>query len=136
MKIHGVLETAIYVDDLQVTADFYQRLFDFEVMAEDRRFCALDAGDRSVFLIFKRGASHTAAHLEGGIIPPHDGAGPVHFAFAIEKDDLPQWEERLIAAGVEIESRVHWPRGGESIYFRDPDNHVVELATPGIWPIF
>ncbi len=136
MKIHGVLETAIYVDDLQVTADFYQQIFDFEVMAEDRRFCALNAGDRSVFLIFKRGASHTAAHLEGGTIPPHDGAGPVHFAFAIEKDELPQWEARLIAAGVEIESRVNWPRGGESIYFRDPDNHVVELATPGIWPIF
>nr|WP_197998803.1 hypothetical protein [Gimesia aquarii] len=35
-----------------------------------------------------------------------------------------------------IESRVNWPRGGESIYFRNPDNHVVELATPGIWPIF
>ena len=25
-------------------------------------------------------------------------------------------------------------RGGESIYFRDPDGHVLELATPGLWP--
>jgi len=136
VKVHGVLETAIYVDDLQLAVDFYRRLFGFEVMAEDRRFCALNAGDRSVFLIFKRGASHTAAHLEGGTIPPHDGAGPVHFAFAIDRDDLQEWEARLVADGVEIESRVSWPRGGESLYFRDPDNHVVELATPGIWPIF
>ncbi|MCA9020674.1 MAG: VOC family protein, partial [Planctomycetaceae bacterium] len=59
-----------------------------------------------------------------------------HFAFAIERDDFEQWEERLVAAGVEIESRVSWPRGGESLYFRDPDNHVLELATPGIWPIY
>jgi catechol 2,3-dioxygenase-like lactoylglutathione lyase family enzyme len=37
---------------------------------------------------------------------------------------------------VEIISRMSWPRGGESLYFRDPDNHVLELATPGIWPIY
>ncbi|MDF1746592.1 MAG: VOC family protein, partial [Gimesia sp.] len=115
MKVHGVLETAIYVDDLQLAADFYRRLFGFEVMAEDRRFCALNAGDRSVFLIFKRGASHTAAHLEGGTIPPHDGAGPVHFAFAIDRDDLQEWEARLVAEGVDSVGRVRWPRGGASL---------------------
>ena len=43
MKVHGVLETAIYVDDLQVAIDFYQRLFEFEIMAEDQRFCAMNA---------------------------------------------------------------------------------------------
>ncbi|HAH45630.1 MAG TPA: glyoxalase, partial [Planctomycetaceae bacterium] len=37
MKVHGVLETAIYVDDLQLAIDFYQRLFEFEIMAEDQR---------------------------------------------------------------------------------------------------
>ena len=28
---------------------------------------------------------------------------------------------------------MKWPRGGESLYFRDPDGHLVELATPGLW---
>jgi len=31
---------------------------------------------------------------------------------------------------------VKWSRGGESLYFRDPDDHLVELATPGIWATY
>ena len=38
----------------------------------------------------------------------------------------------LPTEGIAIEGRTKWPRGGESIYFRDPDGHLVELATPGL----
>lgn len=69
-----------------------------------------------------------------GTIPPHDGAGRLHVAFAIAAADLPDWEARLEHNGIAIEGRTHWPRGGESIYFRDPDGHLLELATPGVWP--
>jgi catechol 2,3-dioxygenase-like lactoylglutathione lyase family enzyme len=31
---------------------------------------------------------------------------------------------------------VGWPRGGRSVYFRDPDGHSVELATPGLWETY
>jgi catechol 2,3-dioxygenase-like lactoylglutathione lyase family enzyme len=55
-------------------------------------------------------------------------------AFSIAASALADWEARLAEAGVAIENRVKWPRGGESIYFRDPDGHVLELATPGLWP--
>lgn len=41
--------------------------------------------------------------------------------------------------GVALESQVHCgddrPQG-DSLYFRDPDGHLVELITPGCWPIY
>jgi catechol 2,3-dioxygenase-like lactoylglutathione lyase family enzyme len=70
------------------------------------------------------------------MIPGHTGSGPSHIAFAIDRSAVMAWQERLAELGVEIESRVRWERGGESLYFRDPDGHSVELATPGTWPCY
>jgi catechol 2,3-dioxygenase-like lactoylglutathione lyase family enzyme len=71
--------------------------------------------------------------LPGGIVPAHHAGGPGHLAFAIDSGDVAVWEARLAELGVAIESRVRWERGGFSLYFRDPDNRSVELATPGVW---
>jgi len=60
----------------------------------------------------------------------------MHFAFSVPADDLPAWERRLEENGIAIESRVTWPRGGRSVYFRDPDGHLGELVTPGCWAIY
>ena len=79
------------------------------------------------------------AMIDGARIYPdagHDGSGPVHLAFAIAVEDVAAWDARLAELGISVESRVRWSRGGISIYFRDPDNRSVELATPGIWPCY
>ena len=83
-----------------------------------------------------RRASNHEMRLPGGMIPPHDSSGRIHVGFSVDRDQLPAWEECLEAAGVEIIGRVAWPRGGESIYFRDPDDHLLELLTPGVWTIY
>jgi catechol 2,3-dioxygenase-like lactoylglutathione lyase family enzyme len=70
----------------------------------------------------------------GGLVPGHVSAGPAHFALAIDTRDVPLWIERLRALQIHVESRVDWPAGGHSIYFRDPDGRSVELVTPGTWP--
>ena len=135
MKIRRILETALYCDDLARTARFYETLLDVSPMLSGDRLVALDAGEGTVLLLFQRGNSGPLA-TDGGLVPGHDGAGPVHLAFAIGRDDLRGWERRLGELGIAIESRVTWERGGESIYFRDPENRSVELATPGIWSTY
>jgi catechol 2,3-dioxygenase-like lactoylglutathione lyase family enzyme len=135
-KLTGILETAIYVDDMDRAKHFYEEVMGLEPIFGDRRLTAYDVAGRNVLLVFQRGGSALPSPMPGGAIPGHDGAGPLHFAFAIDADELAPWEERLKTQGVAIEGRTDWPRGGRSIYFRDPDGHLVELATPGLWPIY
>ena len=131
--IQGELETGLYVSDLARSREFYSRLFGFPMMVGDERFCAFDVAGRDVLLLFLKGGTPGPVRTPGGWIPPHDGAGRLHFAFAVAAEDLATWEARLAGEGIEIESRVDWPRGGRSVYFRDPDQHLVELVTPGLW---
>jgi catechol 2,3-dioxygenase-like lactoylglutathione lyase family enzyme len=132
-NIHGVLETVLYVDDFVRAGAFYQQVLGLASIYTDQRLQAYDVGGRGVLLLFRRGQSLQTVTLPGGTIPPHDGSGPVHIAFSIAADELAAWEQRLREAGVAIEGRTQWPRGGHSIYFRDPDGHLLELATPGLW---
>jgi catechol 2,3-dioxygenase-like lactoylglutathione lyase family enzyme len=129
----GVLETALYVEAFERACPFYEQVLGLNSIYRDPRLCAYDVGHRGVLLLFLRCHSLDTVHLPGGTIPPHDGAGPVHVAFSIATDERDVWEQRLKDAGVAIEGRTHWPRGGDSIYFRDPDGHLLELATPGLW---
>ena len=133
MKVTGIVETAISVANVSVSARFYEDLFGFEKMTEDSRICAMGVAPGHVFLIFLRGGSLQPVELPGGIVPGHDSRGEQHFAFGIPTDEFDNWRERLQSKGIAIESIVNWPLGGRSIYFRDPDQHAVELLTPGVW---
>lgn len=135
-EITGILETALYVENLDRATNFYQSLFGFNVLMRDDRLCALSVADTNVLLLFKQHASCTPSPVPGGTIPPHDGQGGVHIAFAIRKSSIPEWEDALEKHSIVVESRVFPERGGQSLYFRDPDRHLVELVTPGVWPIF
>jgi catechol 2,3-dioxygenase-like lactoylglutathione lyase family enzyme len=135
-KLSGVIETALYVDDLDRARAFYEKVLGLVPLTTDSRFAAYEVGGRSVLLLFRRGSTLEPVHLPGGTIPPHDGKGPLHMAFAVAASELSAWEKSLDEHHVAIEGRTDWPRGGKSIYFRDPDNHLLELATPGIWAIY
>ena len=135
-KLDRILETALYVDDLARARKFYSDVLELKPVYEDARLVAFDIGGISILLLFQRGASAHTTTMPGGTIPPHDGAGPLRVAFAVKADALPEWERRLRDHGIVIEGRTAWPRGGHSIYFRDPDGHLMELATPGLWPTY
>jgi catechol 2,3-dioxygenase-like lactoylglutathione lyase family enzyme len=129
-KTDGILESSLYVSDLPRSVFFYQQTFGFPVINEfGERGCAIEAGPRQVLLLFKKGASRA-------ITSPHDGDGELHLAFAISSDELPKWESWLEQRGITVEEKRLWESGGRSLYFRDPDRHLLELATPGTWSIY
>ena len=134
--IGRVLETALYIDDLAAARRFYVDALGFALLLESPRMVALDVGGQSVLLLFQRGMTTEPLETPGGTIPPHDARGQQHLAFAIASDAIESWAEHFAAHGVAIESRVRWPRGGESLYVRDPEGHSVEFATPGLWATY
>ena len=53
-----------------------------------------------------------------------------HLAFKVASEDLPEFERRLRALGVDIKPpRPRVEGEGESLYFYDFDNHLFELHT-------
>jgi catechol 2,3-dioxygenase-like lactoylglutathione lyase family enzyme len=126
----GLLESSLYVDDVARSAGFYERIFGFRVITDfGGRGCAMEAGTRQVLLLFKKGGSLA-------IESPHDGDGELHLAFAISAGELADWEAWLAENAIPVEEKRVWERGGTSLYFRDPDRHLLEVATPGVWSIY
>jgi catechol 2,3-dioxygenase-like lactoylglutathione lyase family enzyme len=135
-RLTGIVETALDVRDIGAAIAFYSGLLGLEIIDRNERFCALSVAGHDILLLFQREASPQAVEVPGGRIPPHGSSGFIHFAFSLEHGELDIWERFLTAKGVAVESRVNWSRGGTSLYFRDPDGHLVELATPGVWSIY
>src|SRR5690349_18775499 len=106
--VNGVIETALYVADLERSVRFYETVLGLPRLAGDDRFCALSVADQQVLLLFRRKASLQASVLPGGVIPPHDGSGELHVAFAIDAAELEAWRRRLAEQGVAVESTVRW----------------------------
>ncbi len=132
-KLHRIVETGLYVQDLDRSRAFYCDQLGLPVLLDaSPRLLALDAGPGSVLLLFQRGSTGPA-EIPAGRIPGHGAEGVQHFAFGIDEADLQAWEKRLSESGIEIEGHAEWSPAGKSIYFRDPDGHSVELLTPGFW---
>jgi len=129
-KTNGILESSLYVSDVPRSVRFYQETFGFRVIKEfGERGCAMQAGECQVLLLFKKGASRA-------IESPHDGDGELHIAFAIPSAEIGQLGAWLQTRGIAVEEKRTWELGGWSLYFRDPDRHLIELATPGTWSIY
>ena len=129
-KTEGILESSLYVADVAHSAKFYEKIFGFQVINDfGERGCAMKAGIRQVLLLFKKGGS-----LD--MISAHDGDGELHIGFAIAAADFTKLEVWLAENGIEVEEKRTWDLGGRSLYFRDPDRHLIEVASPGVWSIY
>ncbi len=133
-RIGRILETSLYVADLARSERFYGEIFGFESFLHDDRMAGLGVPGEGVLLLFRIGGSVHPSPTPGGVIPPHDGRGVQHLCFAIPLASLEDWAAHLAERGIAVESRVVQTHGGTSLYFRDPDGHSLEVATPGLWP--
>jgi catechol 2,3-dioxygenase-like lactoylglutathione lyase family enzyme len=129
----GILETVLYAPDLGAIERFYRRVLGLEPFAA--------AADRHIFyrygpqmlLIFNPLATQTPAPPGSLPVPPHGARGEGHVCFRASAEDIAKWRTRLETLGVRIEADFEWPRGGRSIYFRDPAGNCLEFAEPRIW---
>jgi catechol 2,3-dioxygenase-like lactoylglutathione lyase family enzyme len=128
-----ILETALYADDLDAAERFYADVLGLEKITR--------AGNRHVFfkcgpgvlLIFNPAETIIPYKVGQLPVPPHGAHGPGHLCFKAEAAELDDWRDRLMAAGVAIESDMEWPQGGRSIYFRDPAGNSLEFTEARIW---
>jgi catechol 2,3-dioxygenase-like lactoylglutathione lyase family enzyme len=132
--ICGVLETAVYVDDLQRAHAFYGGALGLKRVLDTPRMLTYVVAPAQVLLVFNRHLSRDDLETAEGLIPGHYANGPAHFAFAIAAADYSAWKAHLENASISIRSETNWSSGGRSLYFDDPDGNVVEMATPGLWP--
>ena len=127
-RIDRVLETVLYVDDLDAAERFYGEIMGLELDSKrDGLFVFFKCGE-GMLLLFEPGAARV-----GRSVPGHGTDGSGHVCFAVAETTLDDWKTKLAAAGVAIEQEMNWPRGGRSFYFRDPAGNSLELATPKIW---
>ncbi len=127
-EIEAIVETAIYVDDLEAAEAFYRDVLGLEVLGREAGRHVFFRVGNSVLLAF-----NPQATLKGDMLPPHGARGPGHVALGVRAEALDGWRRRLGDHGVAIEKEVNWPRGARSLYFRDPAGNSVELVTPGLW---
>jgi catechol 2,3-dioxygenase-like lactoylglutathione lyase family enzyme len=127
--IEDLVEIGVYADDLDQAERFYSDVLGLTILGKEvGRHVFFHVGDRTVLLVFRPEAT-----LRGDILPAHGARGPGHFALGVTAEDLDGWRKRLQEHQVAIEHEQSWPRGGHSLYFRDPAGNSVELITPGIW---
>lgn len=133
--LEGMLETALYAKDLDKAEAFYEGVLGLAKITR--------AADRHVFfhcgqgvlLIFNPDETVKPPSPGSLQVPPHGTQGAGHACFRVSGSNIDAMAEKLKAAGVAIESEVHWPNGGRSIYFRDPEGNSLECAEARIWGI-
>jgi catechol 2,3-dioxygenase-like lactoylglutathione lyase family enzyme len=129
--INGVLETTLYVENVERSATFYGETLGFHVVDSSDRLVAMKIAEKQILLLCTKGGVTSDEP-----IAQHHGEGRFHLALAIPANEYGSWRDALTGKGVAIEVEHDWPLGGRSLYFRDPDGHLVELATPGVWTIY
>ena len=134
MSIDAVLETCLYARDLDAMERFYAGVLELPVFAREPERHVFFRCGAGMLLVFDPERTASSAGQVGGVpVPSHGTHGAGHVCFRIADVELPRWRDRLRSEGITIEAEIEWPRGGASLYVRDPAGNSVELAPGRIW---
>ena len=134
MTPSAILESALYVTDLDASETFYRDVIGLERIAKvEGRHVFFRCG-HGVLLLFDAEATRHAPPPDAKLpVPPHGTVGQGHLCFAATADEIEAWKAMLEKRGIAVEADFEWPSGGRSIYFRDPSGNSIEFAEPKIW---
>ena len=104
-EIEAIVETAIYVDDLDAAEAFYRGMLGLEVIGQEAGRHVFFRVGSGVLLVFNPDAT-----LMGDMLPPHGSRGPGRFALGVRAVGLDEWRRRLEGQRVAVEKEVTWPR--------------------------
>ena len=118
--------------------DFYTNILGLEFVYEEKdRYVFLKAG-QSMLLIFNPNKTLANDMSNTAQLPAHGAFAPpsiIHFALEIEKQNYDDAKYMLNEKNIKIDKEVTWEKGTNSVYFRDPAGNLVEIITPGSWPV-
>ncbi|MGB0165543.1 MAG: VOC family protein [Luteibaculum sp.] len=127
-ELKSVIEVCLYSKNLKQAEAFYGKKLGFELISSSDTFRFFRVGNQ-MLLIFDADSSRNQSNL-----PPHFAHGQQHIAFLSNEANYAVWKEHLKNCGVKIEAETVWPNSGlRSFYFRDPENHVLEILEGNIW---
>ena len=134
MKPSAILESALYVTDLDAAESFYRDVLGLERIAGVGGRHVFFRCGQGVLLLFDAEATKHAPPPDARLpAPPHGTVGEGHLCFAATADEIEAWKTALTGRGIKVEADFQWPSGGRSIYFRDPSGNSIEFAEPRIW---
>lgn len=133
LRLTGILEAALYAEDLDAAEAFYCGVLGLErITRVEDRHVFFHAGE-VVLLVFNPVRTVTGSSNPDLPVPPHGALGPGHVCFRATAPEIAAWAASLSEQGHPIEADFHWPNGARSIYFRDPAGNSIEIAEPRLW---
>lgn len=127
-RITGILETVLYVSDIDRAELFYRDVMALRPIGKEPGRHAFFRVGSGVLLLFRAERTRRSAS-----VPPHGADGEIHVCFTVAPEEYEAWKTRIRDRGIAIAQEIEWP-AGRSFYFRDPDGNLLELASADIWP--
>jgi catechol 2,3-dioxygenase-like lactoylglutathione lyase family enzyme len=107
-----ILETAVYVDDLEAAEAFYGGLLGLERIGRVVGRHAFFRCGPGVLLVFRAEATEVVDPDSPFPVPTHGARGPGHLCFAAEPLGIDGWKAQLVDLAIPIEAELTWPSGG------------------------